>query len=112
MSYKELPNDRDGRALKKLQDEGYDLDEPLHIDFIIVIPNETAAFTTGSVVSLRGYTYRIEADEDYADFLCICTRCMIPDYQAIVDSQSDLDQLVRPFGGYADGWEPTPEEEI
>lgn len=108
----ELPNDRDGRALKQLQDAGYDLNEPVHIDFVIVLPNETAAFTTGSVVSLRGYLYRIEMDEDYQEYLCYCTRCMIPEYQAIVDCQSDLDQLVRPFGGYADGWELTPEEEI
>ena len=100
----EYPSDADGNALRKVAGEGNDMTGPMDIDFMVVTPTEQAAFLAATIATQIGYGFSISFDEEYQDWICYCTRCMVPDYDAIVLCQSELDALCKPFGGYTDGW--------
>lgn len=100
----DYPKDADGEALRRVAAEGNDMTEPMDIDYIVVTPTEQAAFLAATVVTQRGYSFEISFDEEYQDWICYCTKCMIPDHATIVACQSELDAICKPFGGYSDGW--------
>tara|TARA_Y100000031_G_scaffold126240_1_gene143181 strand:+ start:2873 stop:3199 length:327 start_codon:yes stop_codon:yes gene_type:complete len=100
----DYPKDADGKALHIVAADGNDMSEPMDIEYIVVTATEQAAFLAATVVTQRGYSFRISFDEDYQDWICYCTKCMIPGHGAIVACQCELDAMCKPFGGYSDGW--------
>ena len=97
-----LPNDADGDALRRLEENGSDLSRPMDIDFAVDVPSEYAGQRFASVVEPMGFTTFLSEYE--TRWTCNCTRTMIPTYDAIVASQDQLDEAGKPFGAKSDGW--------
>jgi hypothetical protein len=114
-----FPDDADGAVLADLAAAGIDLSQPLEIEFPVAVPDEAAAEQTLAALTAAGYEGHIEFDEgepdedgeldpDDEEFGAAWTvyvyREMVPAYDAIMQMQSDLDRLAKPFGGQSDGW--------
>lgn len=98
-----FPDDADGEALRTIAMES-DMTKPMIIDFMVAVPNEAAAEAIANRALTRGYTPSIEHDDENNQWTCYCTKQMIPEYEAVVMAQQELDDLSRDLGGYSDGW--------
>ncbi len=106
------PDDADGQALESLAADGNDMSKPMDIDFHVAAPSEAAARQVADQAARLGYHAEIFFDdqepgleeEELPPWTCECTRTMVPDYDAIVAAQKELDALARPLGAYVDGW--------
>lgn len=99
--------DEDGDALRRLREAGSDLSRPMAIDFAIDVSDGVAARAIALEVAAAGYRVEVvEEDEDGEgpSWTCYCMREMIPDYEAVIAVQAELDRLAAPYGGRCDGW--------
>lgn len=111
------PDDPDGAVLAQLAANGVDMTQPLSIDFPVVAMDEESAEAIAGALTEAGYDTEIvydsgepDGDEDFDEEDCapawdvyVRTR-MVPDYDAIVGLQKQIDEIVRPLGGESDGW--------
>ncbi len=112
------PDDADGAVLANLAAQGVDMTQPLMIEFLVAVPDETSANNAARSMADAGYEPQIEYDEgepdldpetdDAEEFGPSWTVCanvqMIPEYGEIMRIQAELDEISRPFGGRSDGW--------
>lgn len=101
---KELPNDDTGNALQRLKDDGTDLTKMIEIDFFISVPSESFGILVVEKIkeALPNATFSIEEEED--DFTCYCKISMIPSYDDVVETESLMNAIAEPYGGYIDGF--------
>jgi hypothetical protein len=104
MSEVEYPDDADGAALRRVQAHGSDMTRPMDIDFAVSVPNEEAGQRVAEAAGARGYRTKVEKDDDSGEWTCYCSRRLVPEYEAILAAQVELDGLSESFGGYSDGW--------
>ncbi len=97
-----LPHDDDGDAIRRLVNDGAKLDQPMSVDFQVVVPTKTAAEMLGNRCVVLGYAARI--DEEDHQWLVECTIEMMLTYESIVARQAELAALAKPLGGKVDGW--------
>lgn len=115
----EFPDDEDGAVLAELAVQGIDLSKPLPIEYAVAVPSEESANSTAEALTKAGYEVEIDYDEGEPDeedeideedddfgpsWSVYANVTMVPKYDEIIRIQAELDQLARPFGGYADGW--------
>lgn len=77
----------------------------IEIDFVVAIPDrEVAEALVRSAIEV-GYHAELDhdAEEDARDGRC--RRTMIPNHEGVMVAQRGLDELSRPLGEWADGWE-------
>ncbi|SLJ84955.1 ribonuclease E inhibitor RraB [Psychrobacter sp. DAB_AL43B] len=100
---KELPNDDTGNALQRLKDDGTDLTKMIEMDFFISVPSESFGILIIEKIkeALPNATFDIEEEED---FTCYCKISMIPSYDDVVETESLLNAIAKPYGGYIDGF--------
>jgi hypothetical protein len=113
------PDDADGAVLADLESMGVDMTQPLLFEFPVDAPDEDTANEIHRIMTGAGYDSHIEYDEgelegDEEDELddeelgaawtVFANVRMVPNYQEILRIQKELDQLVEPLGGTADGW--------
>ncbi|WP_394848602.1 ribonuclease E inhibitor RraB [Pendulispora brunnea] len=98
-----FPDDADGNALRRIAEHS-DLSNPMTIDFMIDVPSERAGHDVARCASARGYSTRVEYDEESERWTCYCTKSMLATYDAIVAAQTELGILSDEFGGCSDGW--------
>jgi hypothetical protein len=113
------PDDEDGAVLADLESMGVDMTQPLLFEFPVDAPDEDTANEIHRVMTAAGYDSQIEYDEgeledDEEDELddeefgpawtVFANVRMVPNYQEILRIQKELDLLVEPLGGAADGW--------
>lgn len=114
-----FPNDDDGALLQMLFEHGVDLSAPLELEFGLLCSDEAAALKVEKELQETGYKARAiydegeleegeamtEANEEFwPSWAVIVYITMIPHYDDIVKTQTQLDILAKPFGGEADGW--------
>ncbi|MBX3389852.1 MAG: ribonuclease E inhibitor RraB [Phycisphaeraceae bacterium] len=99
-----LPSDSDGDALRRLWQSGSDLTRPMTIDFAMSVPNEQAGAAFAAAATRLGYQADLDKDEPSGEWICYCSRRMVPSHTAILDAQRELNIAGRPFGAEADGW--------
>lgn len=111
------PDDPDGAVLAELAASGVDMTRPLSIDFPVVAIDEDSARAISAALTAAGYDNEVvydsgepDGDEEYDEEeiapawdVYVRTR-MVPDYDAIVGIQAQLDQIAGPLGGQCDGW--------
>lgn len=98
------PNDADGDALKRVEDDGSDMSKPMVVDFHIAVPNKVAAEKIAAQVKSLGYSSEIWQDEELGEWNCECSKAMLATYNEIVLCQKELDRVAKSHGGYTDGW--------
>ena len=100
----DFPQDSDGDALRMAVDAGADLARPMIIDFTVFAPNERAARSIAELVETQGFDPSISDDENGSAWSVYCSVSMLATYEGVVEVQAHLNELLKPHGGYCDGW--------
>ena len=103
-----LPDDADGDALRRLRNDGADLNKPHSIDFHVAVPDEESGHVVLAAARELGFKVKLDKDEDGTDWTCYCTKTMVPDHASIVEVEATLDSIAKKVGGKADGWGAFP----
>ena len=98
------PNDADGDALRRVAADGADMSRPMVIDYTVDAPDQATALLIAERVAPRGYDPSISQDEDGGTWSIYCSRSMLATYAGVVSAQTELNELVRPYGATCDGW--------
>ncbi|MCA9574231.1 MAG: ribonuclease E inhibitor RraB [Polyangiales bacterium] len=109
----------DQEVLNALAADGHDLESPMVIDFFMLASDEPAAHEMAEVLRKAGYETEIEYDEhgghDHEDdeevdhehdpiWEVAVSVEMVPTAAELARLQRELQELVAPFGGEANGW--------
>lgn len=100
----ELPNDATGDALRLLLEHGSDLSQPMDMDFYIAVPSAAAGEQIAAAARTEGFATVVEQDEDSGEWLCCCSKTLVPDYATVAGIEQWLDGIARPHGGHSDGF--------
>jgi hypothetical protein len=104
-TYRKFPDDADGDALFQVMASGSDLDQPMDIDFAVLVPDEAAADDVAEDAEAAGFSTEVSWDEDVGEWTCYCTRTMVATYDSVRTAQEELRAIAAPHGGVPDGWE-------
>ena len=104
-NYRRFPDDADGDALFQVVAAGSDLDQPMDIDFAVLVADEAAADDVAEDAEAAGYSTEVVWDEDAGEWTCYCTKTMIASYESVREAQEELRAIAAPHGGVPDGWE-------
>jgi regulator of RNase E activity RraB len=99
-----IPNDADGDAMRRVIEDGSDLNKPMDIDFMISCPSISAAEKIEAQVIQQGYKVQISQDSDDNSITCYCMKIMLLEYEKLIKIQEELDGIAKLHGGYIDGW--------
>jgi regulator of RNase E activity RraB len=110
----DYPDDLDGEVLRMIAEDGHDMTQPMDVEFHVAAATEEVAEKIAEAAVELGYEAFIDFDDGSDDeevedeitepWTCTCRKAMVLEYDAIMASQSELDAIARPMGGYADGW--------
>jgi hypothetical protein len=100
----EYPNDADGEALRRIAGDGSDMSRAMNIDFVVAVGSEAAAHAVAKRAAEAEFLTSVRQDEESRQWVCYCTKTMIPTYDGVVTTQAELDRLAAPYGGCSDGW--------
>ncbi|MEP7340522.1 MAG: ribonuclease E inhibitor RraB [Acidobacteriota bacterium] len=100
----QYPPDADGDALNRIAKDGSDMSKPMGIDFFVAVATEGGGHLIANAANQLGYETEIVFDEESGDLTCYCTKVMVPEYDAVIEAQKELDQLAKPHEGFSDGW--------
>lgn len=113
------PDDADGAVLADLASQGFDMSQPLDIEFPVAARDEESANAIHKALIEAGYDSHIEFDEGEPDekgeidpddeefgpvWDVFANVRMIPEYEEIMRIQAALNRLANPLGGKSDGW--------
>ncbi|MEJ7764442.1 MAG: ribonuclease E inhibitor RraB [Acidimicrobiales bacterium] len=104
-TYRKFPDDADGDALFQVMASGSDLDQPMDIDFAVLVPDEAAADDVAEDADAAGFSTEVSWDEEAGEWTCYCTRTMLATYDLVRTAQEELRAIAAPHGGVPDGWE-------
>ncbi|MCR9246919.1 MAG: ribonuclease E inhibitor RraB [bacterium] len=99
-----FPNDENGDVLRRMLASGDDLTRAREIEFVHVMPNESAAHAMAKAAGELGYSASAFCDEESGDWEVVCFVEMVPTHEGITKFEADLAELASRFGGRADGW--------
>jgi hypothetical protein len=74
------------------------------IEFSVDVPDERAARRVAEVAACAGFDPSIIRDDETDSWSVYCAKEMLATYETVIDVQSELNRLLRPHGGYCDGW--------
>jgi hypothetical protein len=100
----QYPNDADGEALRRLEEEGNDMNAPMVVEFPVVVRNEADAERVAILLEERGLEAEIWQTDVEDCWDVVCSVEMIPTYDKIVKMQHDLTEWCKPHGGVCDSW--------
>ena len=98
-----FPDDDDGDALRRVASNGADMSRPMSIDFFVAVPDREAGEAIVRVAMSSGYRAELVHDAEDDAWDCYCSKVMLPTYDGVVQTQREVDELGRPFGGQCDG---------
>ncbi|MDE4085369.1 ribonuclease E inhibitor RraB [Planococcus maritimus] len=99
-----FPKDEDGQVLKMLYKQGVNFKEPQDLDFMVAVPDKKNGEAILKTLRSSGFTCELEQDEETEEWTCYCSITMLLNYEEIIEVQRRLDELSKPYDGYADGW--------
>lgn len=102
----QFPDDDNGKMLAAMSEAGIDLSKPHDIDFFLVFDDQRDAESATEELANSDIEGEMELhlnDEVGKWELIVCIK-MVPQYQAIVDQELELNQFAVEFGGVTDGW--------
>ncbi len=96
--------DLDRRLLRLLQKRGSNMRKPHAIEFYVYFKTKTGAGKARARLRKAGFHVELLADSSGRRWLCLSILEMPPAWGAIQSVKRRLNRLVKPFGGYCDGW--------
>ncbi|NRD74602.1 ribonuclease E inhibitor RraB [Shewanella sp. VB17] len=102
----QFPDDDNGKMLAAMSEAGIDLSKQLDVDFFLVFDDQRDAESATEELANSDMEGEMELhlnDEVGKWELIVCVK-MVPEYQAIVDKELELNQFAVEFGGITDGW--------
>ena len=104
------PDDDDGDVLRAMAESGVDMAEPVTIEFVIDAPSEEKAKAIEAALAAGGHP----ASADFEDgdpeegidpgWIVSVELEMVPDYQALITLQAELERVAKGHDGQVDGW--------
>lgn len=101
----DLPESADFDALRKLVEEGSDLDRPMCVNFHVAVPSKSAGDRLAEAARKLGYCARVYASRGCSlPWTCECSTRMLATPSGIAAFEAELSELALPLGGFPDGW--------
>ena len=105
---KTFPDDDDGDVLRSLQKKGVDLNQPRDVDFYCYARDRATADRIIMLLDGMGFTSSVFDDDESEStderLSVYSTINMMPDYDDLIRTQIELNEVLRPFGTHCDGW--------
>jgi hypothetical protein len=107
---KMYPDDDNGAVLLSMAKSGVDLTKTRQIDFSTVAPDQLSAGAFAREAAMLGFEIQVVAPDAQAladgdrDWDVICSRAIVPTYEAVTRCGNLLDELANKFDCDYDGW--------
>lgn len=102
----QFPDDDNGKMLAAMAESGIDLSKALDVDFFLVFEDQRDAESAAEELAQSELEGEMELhlnDELGKWELIVCVN-MVPEYDAIVSQELELNTFAAEFGGATDGW--------
>ena len=83
---------------------GCNLSRPMTVAFAVDVPSAEAGRAVAVVAAAAGYRVALERDDEDGEWTCYCSRDMIAEYAALLESQEELSRLSMPHDGRCESW--------
>ncbi|MBT1443162.1 ribonuclease E inhibitor RraB [Shewanella sp. JM162201] len=102
----QFPDDDNGQMLKAMQDAGIDLTKSLDVDFFLVFEDQRDAESALEDMAGKDTDGELELNfnEELEKWELIVCINMVPDYEALVAKEVELNSFAAQFDGQSDGW--------
>ena len=100
------PLDSDGDAMRRLIKHGSDLSKPMFIDFAVLVPDREIGLLFAGLASQLGFKthFLLVFGKEGQRWKCYCSKTMVADYNDLIATQAQFEELGRPHGAKPDGW--------
>jgi regulator of RNase E activity RraB len=102
-----LPADPDAETLEELARVGSDLSRSHEIEFFLYMETEAQAHAIATQLQREGFRAEVRPTETDTCWLCLATRSMQPDLEALHQLRARFTALAEEAGGAYDGWGAT-----
>lgn len=101
-----FPNDANGDALRRMQENGDDLTRPRDIKFTVVFPSKPLAEAFAHYFQGQGFRVSVEKTECVPEYPwdVIIVSHMLASHSDISQFEEALEEAASPLGGRNDGW--------
>lgn len=102
----QFPDDDNGQMLAAMAQAGIDLTQPLEVDFFLVFDDQRDAESAIEALSQTDMNGELELnfDEESTKWEVIVCLHMVPEYDALVAKETELNTFAQEFDGISDGW--------
>ncbi|MDF0533585.1 ribonuclease E inhibitor RraB [Shewanella yunxiaonensis] len=102
----QFPDDDNGQMLQAMSDSGMDLSQSMAIDFFLVFEEQRDAESALEDLIAAGHSDDVELsfNDEIEKWEVIVSVEMVPDYDAIVAKETELNDFAAEFDGMTDGW--------
>lgn len=102
----QFPDDDNGQMLKAMADAGIDLSKALEVDFFLVFQDKRDAESALEELVSKDADGEVELnfDEEANQWEVIVCITMVPEYDALVAKEVELNDFAQEFDGISDGW--------
>jgi|TARA_B110000014_G_scaffold239586_1_gene207130 intein-encoded DNA endonuclease-like protein len=101
-----FPNDETGQVLQEMHQAGIDLNTSHAVVFFHLFESKEQAQTMSNFIKEKFIDVSVSLHEDETPNVwdVDCTVNMIPDYDAILEKEKELEKVASTYSGYSDGW--------
>ncbi|QSX35432.1 ribonuclease E inhibitor RraB [Shewanella avicenniae] len=102
----QFPDDDNGQMLQAMVDAGMDLTQSLDIDFFLVFDDRRDAESALEDLTANDESAVLELqfNEEVEKWEIIASYNMLPEYDAILAKETQLNSFAAEFDGMTDGW--------
>ncbi|MCL1143422.1 ribonuclease E inhibitor RraB [Shewanella gaetbuli] len=102
----QFPDDDNGQMLAAMAESGIDLTRELDVDFFLVFEDKRDAESALEELSQQQANGELELnfDEETSQWEVIVCLTMVPEYEALVAKETQLNDFAKEFDGISDGW--------
>ncbi|GGB51216.1 ribonuclease E inhibitor RraB [Shewanella inventionis] len=102
----QFPDDDNGQMLAAMAEAGIDLTQSLEVDFFLVFDDQRDAESAIEALTQSDMKGELELnfDEESTKWEVIVCLQMVPEYDALVAKETELNSFAQEFDGISDGW--------
>lgn len=101
----EIPDDDNGRVLRRFIESGDDLTKPRIVEFFHIFPSRTQALGFAADCPEKEYTIEISYFEERDCWDVTVSRFTRPTHSEVTRIEADFAARAEAHGGAADGWQ-------
>lgn len=102
----QFPDDDNGKMLAAMAQAGIDLTKALDVDFFLVFDDQRDAESALEELANSDLEGEVELNlnDELGKWEIIVCINMVPDYDTLVEQETQLNEFAAEFGGMTDGW--------